>query len=120
MCSRSGGISIGTTFEPIIKVFAKRAFFQRRAQVAIRSGDHAHVHLQRLRSAQALKLALLQHAQQLHLDRRRHVADFIQKQRAFVRQLELAWLAGQCAGKSAALKAEKARFQTACQGWPCC
>ena len=43
-----------------------------------------------VRAAQALHLALLQHAQQLGLQRQRHLGDFIQQQRAALGLFELA------------------------------
>jgi hypothetical protein len=46
----------------------------------------------RVVAAQPLELALLQHPQQLHLDRRRDVADLVQEHRAPVGLLELAGL----------------------------
>ena len=42
----------------------------------------------RFRAADALDLALLQNAQQLGLQRQRHLADFVQKNRAAVRLFE--------------------------------
>ena len=83
----------GHNIQAVVKVFAKRSFFQRRAQITIRGGDQPHIHLDGLGPAQPLKLALLQYAQQLYLDRRGHIADFIEKQRAFVRQFEFSRLA---------------------------
>ena len=41
-----------------------------------------------VRVADALELALLQHAQQLRLQRRAHRPDFVEEQRALVRLLE--------------------------------
>jgi hypothetical protein len=49
------------------------------------AGDQPHVRLQRLGAAQPLVLALLQHAQQLHLRREVDVADFVEEQRAAFR-----------------------------------
>ena len=50
----------------------------------------AHVDLDRLVVADAGDLAALQHAQQLDLRGHRHVADFVEEQRAAVGVLELA------------------------------
>ena len=47
-------------------------------------------------------LALLQHAQQLHLHRRRRVADLVEEHRAAVRLLEDALAIGDRAGERAA------------------
>jgi hypothetical protein len=52
------------------------------------AGDQAHVDLEALRRAHGAHLALLQHAQELHLERDGHVADLVQEERALVRRLE--------------------------------
>ena len=49
--------------------------------------------LDRLGAAEPLELALLQHAQQLHLRRQVDVADLVEEQRAALGQLEAALLA---------------------------
>ena len=54
----------------------------------MRRGDDADVDLDRVRVADALELALLQHAQQLRLQRRAHRPDFVEEERALVRLLE--------------------------------
>ena len=48
----------------------------------MRGRHEAHVHLQRLRAAEPLELALLQQPQQLHLHVRGDVADLVQEERA--------------------------------------
>ncbi len=53
-------------------------------------GDHPHVERLDLVGAQRLDLLLLQHAQQLGLQRQRQVADLVEEQRAAVGHLELA------------------------------
>ena len=78
-----------------------------RREVAVGGGDHAHVHLDRVRVADALELALLQHAQQLHLQRRAHRADFVEEQRALVRLLEASLPVADGAGERAAHVAEQ-------------
>ena len=57
-------------------------------EVAIRGRDQTDIDRQRLRSADAFKLTLLQHAQQLHLNCRTQIADLVEKQCAAIRQLE--------------------------------
>ncbi len=52
-------------------------------------------------------LALLQHAQQLHLQRQRHVADLVEEQRAAVGRLEEALVRLHGAGERAARVAEE-------------
>ena len=78
-----------------------------RREVAVGRGDHAHVDLDRVRVADALELALLQHAQQLHLQRRAHRPDFVEEQRALVRLLEPSLPVADRAGERAAHVAEQ-------------
>jgi hypothetical protein len=52
----------------------------------MRRRQHAHVHRHRLVAAHRPHHALLQHAQQLDLQRQRHVADLVQQHRAAVRR----------------------------------
>ena len=83
-----------------------------RVQVAAGGGDHAHVDLDDLVAAQGLQLLLLQHTQQLGLQRQRHVADLVEEQGAAVRELELAVAAlAFCAGVGAGGDAEELRLQ---------
>ena len=91
--SRSGGIVIGNTDSRKIEILAELPRRHRRLQVPVRRRDDAHVDLQRRRAADALEPLLLERAQNLRLQRQRQIADFVEEQRAAVRQLELAGLA---------------------------
>ena len=73
----------------------------------MRGGDDAHVAADRDVVADALEHALLQHAQQLHLHRRAHVADLVEEQRAALGDLEAALAGGDRAGEDAFLVAEQ-------------
>src|SRR5581483_2902024 len=75
--------------EAIEEILAKVAAFDRLAQIAVRRSDDAHVGFDDPRAAQPLELALLQHAQELRLRAEAHLADFVQKQRAAGRELDL-------------------------------
>ena len=68
--------------------------------------DQAHIHFDGARAAQPFELVLLQDAQQLGLQLQRNVADFVEKQRAFMGQLEAADLLRDGAGERALLVAE--------------
>ena len=57
--------------------------------------------------AERLELALLQHAQQLGLQRRRDLADLVEEDRAAVGQREAALLVGRRAGERALVVAEQ-------------
>ena len=63
------------------------------------------------RAAEAHELALLEHAQQLGLDRRRHLADLVEEQHAAVGLLDASRLGGDRAGERAALVAEQLRLE---------
>src|ERR1700739_639625 len=62
-------------------------------------------------AAQAFKFLLLQDAQQFGLQSRRNVAHFVEKERAFVGQLETANLLCYGTGECASLVAKKLAFQ---------
>jgi hypothetical protein len=79
--SRSGGrrrrITLRRWYKSSRNSPAARAF-----EVLVRGGDHAHVGAQRVVAADAVELAVRQHAQQARLQVERHVADFVEEQRA--------------------------------------
>ena len=66
--------------EPVVEVLAELAALHRRVQVAVGGGDHADVGRDHARAAEPHELALLEHAQQLGLHRRRHLADLVEEQ----------------------------------------
>ena len=74
-------------------------------------GDNAHVNVDIVIAAERTDFALLQHAQQLHLQRRRHIADFVQKQRASFRRLKESFARAYRAGKGATGVTEQLRLQ---------
>jgi len=86
--------------QPVIEVLAEAARLHGQLEVLVGGGDHPHVDLHGLDSAQSLELALLQHAQQLDLGRRRQLADLVQEQRAAVGQLETALLSARASVKA--------------------
>ena len=94
----------------MIQILAELAFADQFFQIAMRGHDHAHVHLDRPVAADALHFLLLQHAQQLGLHERGHVADLVQKQRAAVRLFELAEVPRGGAGERAFFVAEQLGF----------
>ena len=71
--------------------------------------------LDRLGAAEALELALLQHAQQLHLRLQVDVADFVEEQRAALGQLEAALAPLVRVGEGALLVAEQLGLDQACR-----
>ena len=74
-------------------------------------GDDAHVAADRAIAADALERALLQDAQQLDLHLHRHVADFVEEQRAALGKLEAPDPRGERAGEGALLVAEQLAFE---------
>ncbi len=76
-------------------------------EVVIRRRDNPYVDADTLRTAHAFEAVLLKHAQEFRLYRGGHVADFVEKERAAVRKLELAGLSLDRARKGALLVAEK-------------
>ena len=96
--------------EPVIKILAEQALADQLAQVAVGGGDDAHIGLDRRAPADRGVFALLQHAQQPRLRFQRHVADFVQEQRAAFGLLETADAAIGGAGEGAALMAEQFAF----------
>ena len=67
-----------------IEILAQLALCYSLLGLLIRRGKHAHVHRRFHLAAEPAHFMVLQHAEQLCLRRRRHLADFIEKQRAAV------------------------------------
>ena len=97
--------------EAMEQVFAEQSLAHPLFQILVGGGDHPHVDLDRRMPADAVELAVRQHAQQAGLQFGRHVADFVQEQRAAVGLLEAAVPLGGGAGKGAALMAEEFGLQ---------
>jgi hypothetical protein len=74
--------------EAVVQVLAELALADRLGQVAVGRGDQPHVDLDRLAAADPLERPLLQHAQQLDLQRRRYLADLVEEHGAAVGLLE--------------------------------
>ncbi len=80
-------------------------------QVLVGGSDHAHIHMDQFAATDAEEFALGQHAQQAGLQRQRHVADFVEEQRAAVGLLEPADVAALRTGERTGLVAEQFAFQ---------
>ena len=105
--SRSGGRAISKTLEPVVQVLAEGAAFDRLGQVAIGRGDETDLRANHPVAAEPRELALLERAQELGLDRRRHLADLVEEQHAAAGLFDAARLHGHGAGERAALVAEE-------------
>ena len=70
--------------EAEVEILAERALAMACLEIAVGGGDHADVDLDAAPRADALDDLLLQHAQQLGLQRRRQLADLVEKDGAAV------------------------------------
>src|SRR5579862_9908013 len=64
-----------------------------------------------MRPSDALEFPLLQHAQQLHLQRQRQLSNLVEKNHASIRNLEAPFLLCRGSGETAALVAEQIALQ---------
>src|SRR5690606_3601334 len=93
--------------EPVVEVLAEATLPDLLQQVAVGRRDQPYVDLDGLDAADPLELLLLDRAEQLHLHVDRDLADLVEEERAVVRELEAARLAGDGAGERALLVAEE-------------
>ena len=99
------------TAQAVIQIGPKLSGGDHLFQIAIRGGDHPHVGGDGLIAADPLELLLLEHAQHLGLQQQRHIANFVEKQRAAVALLEFADAPLIGAGEGAPLVAKQLAFQ---------
>ncbi len=88
--------------EPVEEILAEGALLDLLFEVAVRRRDDADVDLLGAVVADLHDHPLLEGAEQLHLQRERHLADLVQEERAGVGLLELAGAGGDRAGERAA------------------
>jgi hypothetical protein len=74
--------------ETIVQIFTQASVANCLRWRTIRRGENADVELDVLRSAEPTRLTFLEHAQQLGLERDRHLGDLVEKERASVGHLE--------------------------------
>jgi hypothetical protein len=97
--------------QPVVEIDAEAAGLGLAAEVAVGRGDDARPRHPGLRLADALVLAVFQHAQQLRLELERQFADLVEEQRALGSVLEVAGLARRGrAGERALRVAEQRGF----------
>ena len=89
MRSRNGGTRQRHHVEPVEQVRTKSARLDLRFERLVRRRHDPHVDLDGGACTDPLDLALLQHAQQLRLHLRRHVADLVEEESPAVGSLEL-------------------------------
>ena len=97
--------------EPMKQVFAEAGFLDRAREILVGRRNDANIDLDRCLATDAIELALGQHPQQTRLQRRRHVADFIEKQRAAIGLFETPDAARVGARERASLVAKQLRLE---------
>jgi hypothetical protein len=101
----------GKDFEAIVKIRPELFFSDHGGEVTIGCGNEPHVHRDGPGAAESFELALLNGAQELGLQVERQLADFIEEERAIVREFESSHLAGDGSGECALLMAEELALQ---------
>ncbi len=76
--------------EPVVQILAELAALHEFVQVAVTCANELKIDLDGCFSAERRDLVFLDHAQQPRLQRERHVADFIEKERAAIGLHDLA------------------------------
>ena len=97
--------------QPVVQVLAQRARALRLLEVAVRRRDHAHVDVDLLAAADAAEIPLLERAQELGLQERRHLPDLVEEDGPAVGQLERAQPGCDRAREGPLLVAEQLGFQ---------
>ena len=114
--SRSGGREIGKKIQPIVEVFAEFTVLDHLPQVSIGGGNDANVRdFSGACQADWFELAFLENTEDLRLKFQRHVSNFIEKQRAAIRQREAAKVRIEGPRESSSLMSEKLTFEKTCR-----
>ena len=93
------------------EVLAEEVLLDPRFEILVRRGDDADVRLDRRMSADAVVVAIGEHAQQARLQFGRHIADLVEEERAAFGLLEAATTLRCRAGECAALVPEQLGFK---------
>ncbi len=101
----------GEHVQPVEQVLAEQLGLDRLLDVLVRCRHDAHVDLDGTVPADPFDHLLLDHAQDLRLERQVHVADLVEEDRPLVRKLELPELPRLGAGKGAPLVPEELALQ---------
>src|SRR5687768_16248468 len=80
----------GENTQAVIKILTEATSLDLGFEVPVGGGDDAHIHGSRALLTDSLKLAFLQHSEQLALELEGNFANFIKKKGAAVRQFESA------------------------------
>ena len=106
-----GGQAQANHIEAMVQIFAEHAVLDALLQVLMGRSNHAQVGLDRIVAAHAVKMTVAQYAQQAGLQVRRHVANFIKKQRSALGLFKAAPAHGLRASKCTAFVAEQLALQ---------
>src|SRR6185369_2619512 len=90
-----------------VQILAQLPVAEGRIEIDIRRADQAEIDVDDAVAANRAVLALLQHAKQLRLQVRRHLADLVEKERASLGHLEQAFLVHRRAGERTLLIAKE-------------
>jgi hypothetical protein len=101
--------------QAVIQVSPKSTGFHFFQQVPIRRGDHSHIDLDRARRSETFEFAVFQHPEQFRLRLRGQLPNFVEKDRAAVRQFESSYLRRSRVRESPSLTAEQLTFHQG--GW---
>ncbi len=99
--------------EPVVEVLPKQPLTDHRLEIAVGRGDQADVDLDLGSRADAAERRRVEDAEQLDLRRQADLADFVEKDRAAVRDFEQARFGAVGAGKGAPLVSEQLTLQQA-------
>ena len=80
---RKGGMRIGKTFGPVVKILTERTISNLVLQVTVRRRCHPHVDVDGFRAPEPLDLPFLQNAQKLDLHLQWQVTDLVEYQDGF-------------------------------------
>src|SRR5229473_2661199 len=105
--------SKGNHIQAVIQVLPKVACLDGLLQVLVSGGKNASVKWQQAVSPEPFEFTLLQYPQQLGLQKRRHLANFVQKQRSVGGGFELALLGPDGAREGSFFVAEQFALQQA-------
>src|SRR5271170_2797197 len=94
----------------VIEILAEPSRASHLLQRLVRRADEPEIDLSQCASAKPLHLMVLQHAQQLGLERQRKRRNLVQEKRASMRQLNLAWPRLRRSGKGPTLTSEQLRL----------
>src|SRR6476646_9231279 len=97
--------------QSVVEIFAKRPILDRMLQIAVCRSDDSNIARNRLDPAHANKLPLLKHAQPLDLNGVADIANFVEKKRSAVGQLEAPEFLGDGAGERALFVPEQLTFE---------